>query len=135
MPADWTRLLASPEFLGPLYDGNPPPPEVCDLFYVHIDERAHSVTLGFDTRVFPSIPAPGWEEQGLNAFEFHLVFTGVERLRVTGWGAGEARSIDLSVTADGGLRVLLGTESSGVTFRAETLRMAKTRAYPASDIP
>src|SRR3954469_26073447 len=135
MPADWTRLLASQEFLGPLYAGSPPPPEACDLFYVHIDERGSSVTLGFDTRNFPSSPAPEWEEKGFNAFEFHLVFAGVQSLRVTGWGAGEARAIEFAAVEGGGLRVLLGTEGSGITFRAATLRLAKARAYLASDSP
>ncbi|MFJ1972164.1 Imm50 family immunity protein [Streptomyces sp. NPDC087903] len=135
MPADWTRFLASQEFLGPQYAGSPPPPEACDLFYVHIDERGSSVTLGFDTRNFPSSPAPEWEEKGLNAFEFYLVFAGVERLRVTGWGAGEARAIDLAAVEGGDFRVLLGTKSSGIAFRAATLRLAKTRAYLASDSP
>ncbi|WUW86846.1 immunity 50 family protein [Streptomyces sp. NBC_01451] len=57
---------------------------------MHIDERDDSVTLGFDTRAFPVNLPPEWRGKGFNAFEFHLFFTGVTGLRVTGWGASEA---------------------------------------------
>ncbi|MGW1713048.1 Imm50 family immunity protein [Streptomyces sp. NPDC002156] len=137
MSADWSQLLASTEYLGELYDGAPPPTGECDLFYVHIDEREDSVTLGFDTRAFPVNPPPEWRGQGkdLNAFEFHLLFTGVTVLRVTGWGACEAKAIDLTARDGGHFDVALGSEASGITFRAAAARLTRTRAYLASNNP
>jgi hypothetical protein len=98
MVADWLQLLASPQYLGELYDGSPPSLEACDLFYVHIDERGNSVTLGFDTRSFPVNPLEEWEGKELNAFEFHLVFSDVAGLQVTGWGASEATDLQSVVS-------------------------------------
>ncbi|NEC87637.1 Imm50 family immunity protein [Streptomyces sp. SID12501] len=135
MSADWSRLLASPEYLGKLYDGAPPPTGACDLFYVHIDEREDSVTLGFDTRVFPVNLLPEWRGKNFNAFEFHLFFTGVTGVRVTGWGASEAKVIDLTVRDRGHLDVALGSEASGLAFRAASVRLAGTRAYLATGNP
>ncbi|MFD4563178.1 Imm50 family immunity protein [Streptomyces sp. NPDC058467] len=135
MSADWLQLLASSGYLGGLYDGAPPSPDVCDLFYVHIDERENSVTLGFDTRSFPVNPPEEWKAKDFNAFEFHLVFSGVERLHVTGWGASEAKKIQLAVRGGGFFEVVLGLEGSGIAFRAPTARLGKVRAYLASDSP
>ena len=135
MSADWSQLLASTEYLGELYDGAPPPTDECDLFYVHIDEREDSVTLGFDTRAFPMNPPPEWRGQDFNAFEFHLFFTGVTGLRVTGWGASEAKAINLTLRDGGHVEVALGSEASGITFRAAAARLTRTRAYLASNNP
>jgi len=135
MSADWLRLLASSEYLGGLYDGAPPLPDVCDLFYVHIDERENSVTLGFDTRSFPVNPPAEWEGKELNAFEFYLVFAAVEGLQVTGWGAAEAKEIHLATHGGAFFEVVLGSEGSGIAFRAATVRLAKWRGYLASDSP
>ncbi|MDQ0932311.1 hypothetical protein QFZ49_002241 [Streptomyces turgidiscabies] len=52
---------------------------------------------------------------------------------VTGWGAPEARAIDLTVLDGGLFDVALGSEESGVAFRASAVRLAKTRAYLAWD--
>jgi hypothetical protein len=135
MSADWLQLLALPEYLGGLYDDAPPSPDVCDLFYVHIDERGNSVTLGFDTRSFPVNPPAEWEGKDFNALEFHLVFAEVEGLQVTGWGASEAKEIHLTIRDGGFFDVVLGLEGSGIGFRASTAHLAKARAYLASDSP
>ncbi|MFI1362553.1 Imm50 family immunity protein [Streptomyces griseochromogenes] len=135
MGGDWQRLLASPDCLGVLYGEDPPPPDACDLFSVHIDERGNSVTLGFDTRRLPVNPPAEWERKGLNAFEFHLVFTGVTGLRVTGWGAAEAKRVRVSFREGGGFDVVLGAEESGIVFGAAAVRPAGPRAYLASDSP
>ncbi|MFF4400217.1 hypothetical protein [Streptomyces sp. NPDC001480] len=89
------------------------------LFYVHIDERGDSVTLGFEK-----------VERG-EGCEFHVVFTGVRRLTVTGWGAEEAQDVRVSVRADTGFDVVLGAPRSGITFRAAAARLAENRTYPA----
>ncbi|MEU6255326.1 Imm50 family immunity protein [Streptomyces sp. NPDC047043] len=135
MSDEWKQLLASPEYLGRLYDGTPPSPDMCDLFYFHIDERENSVTLGFVTRSFPLNPPEEWDGKGFNAFEFYLVFTGVDGLRVMGWGPAEAKQVDLTVRDGGFIDVTLGAEGPGATFRASSSRLAKVRAYLASDSP
>jgi len=135
MSAEWSQLLASAEYLGELYDGTPPPTDACDLFYVHIDEREDSVTLGFDTRAFPVNLPPEWRGKDFNAFEFHLFFTGVTGLRVTGWGAPEAKKTALTAHDGGHFDVNLGSETSGITFRAAGARLSRTRAYLASNNP
>ncbi|GGJ13040.1 Imm50 family immunity protein [Streptomyces brasiliensis] len=135
MGADWQRLLAAPEYLGELYGTNPPPQDACNLFYVHIDERDNSVTLGLGTREFPVNPRPEWQDKGFNAFEFYLVCTDVTDLRVTGWGAAEARRIHLTVGNGGTCDVVLGSEHSGITFRASATHLRRLRAYLASDSP
>ncbi|MFJ8195415.1 Imm50 family immunity protein [Streptomyces sp. NPDC096152] len=135
MNADWSQLLASPEHLGELYDGRLPSPQTCDLFYVHIDEREKSVTLGFDTREFPVNPPEQWVLKRFNAFEFYLVFTGVEDLWVTGWGASVAKLATVGHLGAQVFEVILGSRESGIGFRGSAARMAKTRAYLASGSP
>ncbi|MEU9381540.1 Imm50 family immunity protein [Streptomyces sp. NPDC048279] len=135
MSGDWTRMLAASNLLGELYGDVPPTPDRIDLTYVHIDERENSVTLGFDTRHLPVNSPEEWTVNGFNAFAFSLVFTGVDGLRVTGWGAAEARQVDIPVRHGGVFDVILGTEGSGITFRAPAVRLAGTRAYLASGSP
>jgi hypothetical protein len=135
MSADWLRLLASHDFLGRLYDAAPPSVDLCRLGYVHIDERAHSVTLAFDTKSLPVRIPSDWEGRELNTLEFYLVFTDVERLEVTGWGAAVAKEVDLTLHEDRSLDVVLGTVESGMAFRASAVHLGRTRPYLASDSP
>ncbi|MFF0185545.1 Imm50 family immunity protein [Streptomyces sp. NPDC005244] len=132
MSGDWSRLLASPDYLGDLYDCTPPSADSCDPFYVHIDERENSVTVGFDTRILPVNVPKEWHERGFNAFEFCLVFEGIEGLRVTGWDSTAAERIDMTVSPEA-FEVILGVPGSGIMFRASTARLARARAYLASD--
>jgi hypothetical protein len=104
MNADWMRLLGSHGW---------------GLSYVHIDERGDSVTLGFERR------------DGGEGFEFFVVFAGVDGLRVTGWGADQAKEVRVSVLDGGGFDVVLGSRESGIVFRATGARLSKSRAYPA----
>ncbi|MER6273309.1 Imm50 family immunity protein [Streptomyces sp900105755] len=134
MNADWSRVLASPEYLGELYGGTAPAADSCDPFYVHIDERNVSVTLGFSTRTLPANAPAEWREKEFNAFDFYLAFEGVTDLRVTGWGASEAKNVGLAVH-EHCFDVVLGTQDSGITFRAATARLARTHAYLASGSP
>jgi hypothetical protein len=130
--SDWQRLLASPGYLGELYDV-PPSPDSCDLFYVHIDERGDSITLGFDTRNFPSSPPVEWQEKGLNAFEFYLTFTDVEDLCVSGWGPPAVKNIELAPQGNGRIAATISSEGSSIAFHAEFLSLARKRAYLAQD--
>jgi hypothetical protein len=131
--SDWMKVLRSPQFLGELYEGSPPIPEQCDLFYVHIDERGNSVTLGFDTRSLPSNPRPEWREKPFNSFEFYLLFSDVIEFRTTGWGAAEAREIQFKAEPAKAITVSLGRDESGIRFRAASMRLASTRVYLAAE--
>ncbi|WP_217253639.1 Imm50 family immunity protein [Streptomyces sp. AC602_WCS936] len=128
--SDWQQFLASPEYLGEFYDV-PPSPDLCDLFYVHIDERGNSITFGFDTKKFPSRPRGEWQEKGLNAFEFYLVFTDVEDLRVSGWGPPVVKEFEFTWRESGQVAVAITGEGSEIAFCATSVFMAKTRAYLA----
>ncbi|MEU9155454.1 hypothetical protein AB0D59_34085 [Streptomyces sp. NPDC048417] len=103
MSTDWREVLDA-------YDWS--------LSYVHLDEREDSVTLGFGRRA------------GSEGLEFHVVFTGVEGLRVTGWGATEAQRVRVSGVEEGGYDVLLGREESGIRFRAAGARLGGRRSGP-----
>jgi len=135
MSDDWTQLLARSGYLGALYDGAPPSLDMCELFYFHIDERESSVTLGFVTRSLPVNPPSEWEGRVFNAFEFYLVCSEVDGLQVTGWGVSEAHEINFIVREGEVIDVTLGTENSGITFRAGAVRLSRQRAYLASDTP
>ncbi|MFJ8155630.1 hypothetical protein [Streptomyces sp. NPDC094468] len=88
------------------------------LSSVHLDERENSVTLGFRRSA---------DGQG---FAFHVVFTQTEGLRVTGWGAAEARKVRVSGGAEDGYDVRLGWEESGIRFRAAGARLGARRSGP-----
>lgn len=131
--SEWQRFLADPYFLGELYADSPPSLDECELFYVHVDERDDSVTLGFDTGRLPSHPAPEWHEKPYNRFEFYLLFSGVMDFRVGKWTDTEAREVDITVTPGGVISVSLGRDDSGINFRASSMRLVHTRVYLAAD--
>lgn len=130
----WVQLLADPRFMTDLYDA---PPELsrCDLFYVHIDERGDSVTLGFDTSHLPTRPLPEWKTKDFNAFEFHLWFDSVAELRVSGWSAPAPKSVLLSSGTDGGVRFSARGPGSLLEFTAGQVEVTCTRTYLASTAP
>jgi hypothetical protein len=133
--SEWSQLLSSPGFLGELYDGAPPAPDYCELFYVHLDERADSVTLGFDTRTIPTNPLPEWGSRRCNAFTFYLVFTDTQGVRVDGWGPSVAGEVHLITSTGGQLEVTLGHTGSGMTFEASSVTLTTPGTYLASDSP
>ncbi|MFJ4690027.1 Imm50 family immunity protein [Streptomyces sp. NPDC088766] len=113
----------------------PPAPEKCDLFYVHIDERGDSVTLGFETVHLPSHPLPEWSEKPYNRLEFYLLFCGVTEIAVAGWTASEAESFGVSAVPEKEIAVRLGRDQAGMRFRASSVRLANTRVYLAAESP
>ena len=117
-----------------LYD-SPPDLSRCDLFYVHIDERGNSVTLGFDTSHLPARPLPEWQEKDFNAFEFHLKFNSVSELRVSGWSAPALKTVLMSARDDGGLSFSASGPESLLEFAAGQVEVARTRTYLASSAP
>ncbi|MFI5685745.1 Imm50 family immunity protein [Streptomyces sp. NPDC051636] len=135
MSGEWKRLFASSSFLGALYGDSPPSPDECNLFYVHLDERGRSVTLGFETRNLPETRPEDWVAKGFNALEFYLVFTDVQGIQVTGWGAAQAKEKSLVKGEGTSFEVVLGTTASGITFRSPAAALTRTHAYLASDSP
>lgn len=133
--SDWVSLLGGFRFLGELYPDVPPAPEQCELFYVHIDERGDSVTLGFETGRLPSHPPPEWSEKPYNRLEFHLLFCGVTEIAVAGWTAAEAESFGISAVSEKEIAVRLGRDQAGMRFRAASVRLANTRVYLAAETP
>lgn len=129
--SEWARVLASPGGLGDLYD-RPPGPRQCELFYVHLDERGDSATLGFTTREMPPKPPPSWRDTDINTFEFYVVFSGVHELRVHGWDADQAREVEVTSDDAGGTKVRLGRVSAGVEFRARAVSVTRRRTYLAA---
>ncbi|MFJ6846118.1 Imm50 family immunity protein [Streptomyces griseoluteus] len=118
-----------------LYGGTPPAHDECEVFYVQVDERSDSVTLGFETRKLPSHPSPEWQERPYNRIEFCLFFTDSKDLRVDGWTRSEAQSFSITAVPEEGFTVVLGHGRSGLRFSAAAVEVVGIRAYLASDAP
>jgi hypothetical protein len=131
--SDWASILGDSRFLGDLYAGGSPTPEQCELFYVHLDERGDSATLGFETRILPSIPRPEWREKPYNRLEFYLLLGGLTGFVVDGWGASEAASFGISAVSQEEIAVSLGRGRAGIRFRASSVRLSRTRVYLAAE--
>ncbi|MCF2128586.1 immunity 50 family protein [Strepomyces sp. STD 3.1] len=128
--SDWHRFLDDRGELGDLYDSLPAL-DLCDLFYVHFDERDISATLGFTTSVPPSNMPSEWIEKEFNTTEFYLFCSNMTETRVSGWGSVQAKQVKLAAD-DRGVRVTIGTPGAGIDFRASALSVTKTRAYKAT---
>ncbi|MFR9789351.1 hypothetical protein ACL07V_11860 [Streptomyces sp. MB22_4] len=89
-----------------------------DLFYVHLDERQCSVTLGFTT------------QQGHEAFEFFLVFTDVRNVSVDGWGPPGRKKMRLE-KAEGVIIASIDAQGSSLNFEAADMAMPRTRSFQA----
>lgn len=118
--------------LAVLYDV-PPDLSTCPLYYVHVDERDTSVTLGFETSRLPDHPKPEWEEGSYNTLRFFVVFIGVEGLRMTGIAAEQPerhdRTVRVTGTAAGRQQVSVTSGTRSISFTAETSQVAHTRVY------
>lgn len=125
--SDWLRLLDDPEEARGLF-GAAPDLSARDLFYTHVDERGPSVTLGFQQRGLPGHPRPEWEEQGCNAFEFYLVFTGVTDLRIEGLTTAP-KNVRLTGGGSSGTTVEITAPGDRMSFRAETVSFCRPRAF------
>ncbi|MGW7450464.1 Imm50 family immunity protein [Streptomyces sp. NPDC054787] len=100
----------------------PPDLSSCPLYYVHVDERDTSVTLGFETRRLPDHPVPEWAEKRYNTLRFFVVFTDVDELRITGIAAEHPdrhdRTVGVTVTDTGRQRVSVTSEKRSIGFSA-----------------
>ncbi|MFM9610866.1 Imm50 family immunity protein [Streptomyces sp. V2] len=130
--SDWGRILGSFDALGVFYEGDVPGPGECKVYYVHVDERGTSVTVGFETRNVPSRPHETWRDKVYNTLEFYLLFSGVREFSVSRWSSVEAARVDMAVGAGGGVSVVLGGEGSGIRFQADSVGVQKVRVYLAA---
>ncbi|QNP72408.1 hypothetical protein IAG44_25300 [Streptomyces roseirectus] len=129
--SEWPEAIGSPDVLGRLYEGSVPTPEECSLYYVHVDERGRSVTVGFETKNLPSRPLGSWNGEVYNTLEFFLLFLEVEDFSVNRWGAEEAAEFSVSTRSRGGFSVFLGNGDSGIKFQAGSVTLQKSRVYLA----
>ncbi|GLX54657.1 hypothetical protein Shyhy01_76060 [Streptomyces hygroscopicus subsp. hygroscopicus] len=90
-----------------------------DLFYVHLDERQCSVTLGFAT------------QEGQEAFEFFLMFTDVRNVSVNGWGPPGRKKVRLEEVG-GAIIASIDTQGSSLNFEAADMEILRTRSFHAS---
>ncbi|MEV6675833.1 Imm50 family immunity protein [Streptomyces erythrochromogenes] len=122
--APWPELAA-------LYD-TPPELSSCPLYYVHVDERDTSVTLGFETARLPDRPEPQWAHRAYNILRFFVVFTGVEDLRMAGLAAGHPDGGDrvlVTGSGDGRRRVTVTGTGRSLSFSAAASAVTRTRVY------
>ncbi|MEB8339625.1 Imm50 family immunity protein [Streptomyces endophyticus] len=117
-----------------LYD-SPPELNRCGLYYVHIDERACSVTLGFETSHLPARPHLEWQTKDFNTFQFYLQFDAASQLRVTGWNAPAQKTVLMSGGNDGRLRFSARGPGSLLEFTAGQVEVTRTHTYLASAAP
>ncbi|MFB7177618.1 Imm50 family immunity protein [Streptomyces sp. NPDC056257] len=121
----WPELAA-------LYE-TPPELSSCPLYYVHVDERDTSVTLGFETQKLPDHPDPQWAEKRYDTLRFFVVFTGVDGLRMTGLAAehpdGSDRAVRVAVTGTGRQEVSVTSGKRALTFSAAASAVAQSRVY------
>lgn len=118
--------------LAVLYDV-PPDLSSCPLYYVHVDERGTSVTLGFETSRLPDHPEPQWEAGSYNTLRFFVVFTGVDELRMTGIAAEPPerhdRTVHITGTTAGRRQVSVTSGTRSISFTAEDSRITRIRVY------
>ncbi|MCJ0869131.1 Imm50 family immunity protein [Streptomyces sp. AP-93] len=118
--------------LSVLYDA-PPDLSSCPLYYVHVDERDTSVTLGFESSRLPDHPEPDWQEGTYNTLRFFVVFSGVDELRMTGIAAEHPdlhdRTVRLTETVTGRQRVSVTSATRSISFTAEASRLDRIRVY------
>ncbi|MEU4267962.1 Imm50 family immunity protein [Streptomyces sp. NPDC026092] len=131
--SDWTLITDSAEAITDAY-ARPPRLNECELFYVQIDERDASVTLGFETSVLPSSPPPAWTGRTYNAVEFYLKFMRVKELRITGWDSSARDSVVmLDRRDDESVRVSVDGERSHLDFAASAPLLTRARPFLRSD--
>ncbi|MEV4558192.1 Imm50 family immunity protein [Kitasatospora sp. NPDC049285] len=131
--SDWTSLLRNGDVLRGLFDPVPAL-ESLDLFSLLVDEREHGLTLGFESPGLPAQAPRPWVEQGLNTVEFHLVFTGLRHLDITGWSSTGMTGYRFEPEAHGGLHLLMTGPDALVRLSADSCRVEGVRAYRAGGV-
>ncbi|MEC4014882.1 Imm50 family immunity protein [Streptomyces sp. H27-D2] len=129
--SDWPKFLTEPREIHELFD-RPPVLSQCDLFYLHIDERGTSVTLGFDTKHLPDHPLPEWTKGEFNAFEFFLTFSPVTHLNISGWQSSLSKQTRISRSLEGNVSVTITGIDEDLSFQAQSAFLTRARVYLAS---
>ncbi len=124
--SDWARLLDDPQSIRSLYDEEPDLDQ-CDLFHVLVDERGHSITLGFQTAHTPARIRPEWEGKAHNSFTFYLVFSWVEQLAVQGWAAPACKTVSIQRDPGEKLSVAITSDEASLLFRARSVVLSAAR--------
>ncbi|MFE5481362.1 Imm50 family immunity protein [Streptomyces sp. NPDC056527] len=133
--SDWTLMVDSAEEITAAYAA-PPRLNECELFYVQIDERDASVTLGFETSVLPSSPPHAWTGRPYNAVEFYLKFMRVKELRITGWdSSARDAAVTLGRRDDGSVHVSVEGDRSHLDFTASASLLTRTHPFLRADEP
>ncbi|QLJ00288.1 hypothetical protein HZZ00_04360 [Streptomyces sp. NEAU-sy36] len=88
-----------------------------DLFYVHLDERRRSLTLGFTA------------QEGHEGHEFFLAFTDVRNVSVHGWGPPGRKNVRLERT-ETGVTASVEAPGSSLSFEAVDVTVPRTRSFP-----
>ncbi|MFE5512103.1 Imm50 family immunity protein [Streptomyces sp. NPDC056529] len=121
----WPELAA-------LYE-TPPDLSSCPLYYVHVDERDTSITLGFETSRLPDRPRAEWEGERYDTVRFFVVFTGADELRIAGIATEDPdardRTVDIVVTDTGRQRVSVTSEKRSITFSASASTVTQIHIY------
>ncbi|MFF0742080.1 Imm50 family immunity protein [Streptomyces sp. NPDC004111] len=126
-PSDAYSALTSPKFLSE-----------CDLFYVQVDERQTSLTLGFEVSDF-DIPEGGIgfevlrkfrSDEGHNAMRFFISFTDVLNFSVNGWENPGQKHIQM-VEERGHFSVSAESPGSSLRFEASSFSIPHIHSYLA----
>ncbi|XIE79195.1 Imm50 family immunity protein [Streptomyces sp. SBR177] len=129
--SDWISLVDTEGRLSHLYEIDLPL-EACDLFYLQIDERGTSVTLGFETSILPTNPHPDWSEKPYNTLEFYIEFTEIQDITIAGWTSSARTGIDFSTPGGRSVQVSINRPESKLHFTAGASSVTRLRPYLAA---
>lgn len=94
-----------------------------DMFYVHVDDRGPSVSLGFDART--SEISSGSRPEGV---EFFVIFEHVISLAADGWGFERASEYDV-VSEPSSVHVQIAGHGWRLSFTGSKPRIVGPRTY------
>ncbi|MFG3347659.1 Imm50 family immunity protein [Streptomyces sp. NPDC048018] len=129
--SDWTLQVDPEGRLRGLYGAGGLPLEACELFYLQIDERERSATLGFETGRLPPNPPPEWGQRPYNTVEFFVAFTNTSEIFLSGWNPSARAGVALAPHGTGSVRVSLEHADSRLRFTATGAAVTRVRPYLA----
>jgi hypothetical protein len=104
--------------------------DACELFFMHIDERAE-VTVAYVGRISSGEAAYMQADAGHTALEFFLKFERVSCLTVNGWTHLPMQVLSVERGSGGGVCVAIRGDGTDTTFDCETVSLEKARTYAA----
>ncbi|MFJ9577651.1 Imm50 family immunity protein [Streptomyces sp. NPDC101191] len=129
--SEWTSLVDPEGTLSGLFGATNLPLASCELFYLQIDERERSVTIGFETPNLPPHPPASWGERPYNMFEFYLEFTDVSGLSISGWAASARAGIAFEAHGSRSVRVSIRHADTHLHFTATGSSVSRLHPYLA----